>query len=105
MKKGVRIINCARGGLVVEGDLKAALDSGKVAGAAIDVFADEPAKENILFGNDNGHRNAASRRLDQRSAGECRAAGRRADGRLSADRRGVECAQHAVDLGRRSARG
>src|ERR671912_473202 len=38
MKKGVRIINCARGGLVVEADLKAALDSGHVAGAALDVF-------------------------------------------------------------------
>ncbi len=53
MKKGVRIINCARGGLVVEADLKAALDSGKVAGAALDVFPVEPAKENILFGRDN----------------------------------------------------
>ncbi len=51
MKKGVRIINCARGGLVVEADLKAALDSGQVAGAAIDVFPVEPAKENILFGH------------------------------------------------------
>ncbi|MBC7951476.1 MAG: phosphoglycerate dehydrogenase [Rhodospirillaceae bacterium] len=52
MKKGVRIINCARGGLVVEDDLKAALDSGQVAGAALDVFKAEPAKENQLFGND-----------------------------------------------------
>jgi len=51
MKPGVRIINCARGGLIVEGDLKAALDSGHVAGAAIDVFPVEPAKENILFGH------------------------------------------------------
>lgn len=51
-KKGVRIINCARGGLVNEADLKAALDSGHVAGAALDVFPVEPAKENILFGND-----------------------------------------------------
>lgn len=53
MKDGVRIINCARGGLIVEEDLKAALDSGKVAGAAVDVYAVEPAKENILFGHDN----------------------------------------------------
>ncbi|MEJ0062179.1 MAG: phosphoglycerate dehydrogenase [Alphaproteobacteria bacterium] len=51
-KKGVRVINCARGGLVVEADLKAALDSGQVAGAALDVFAEEPAKTNILFGNE-----------------------------------------------------
>jgi D-3-phosphoglycerate dehydrogenase len=53
MKDGVRIINCARGGLVVEADLKAALDSGKVAGAALDVFEKEPAKENELFGREN----------------------------------------------------
>ena len=53
MKDGVRIINCARGGLVVEADLKVALDSGKVAGAALDVFEKEPAKENALFGREN----------------------------------------------------
>ena len=50
-RKGVRIINCARGGLIVEDDLKAALDSGQVAGAALDVFLTEPAKENGLFGH------------------------------------------------------
>lgn len=49
-RKGVRIINCARGGLVVEADLKAAIESGHVAGAALDVFEEEPARENILFG-------------------------------------------------------
>jgi D-3-phosphoglycerate dehydrogenase len=49
-KKGVRIINCARGGLVVEKDLKEAIESGHVAGAAFDVFEEEPAKTNILFG-------------------------------------------------------
>jgi D-3-phosphoglycerate dehydrogenase len=53
MKKGVRIINCARGGLVVEADLKAALESGQVAGAALDVFEEEPAKTNGLFGMEN----------------------------------------------------
>jgi D-3-phosphoglycerate dehydrogenase / 2-oxoglutarate reductase len=53
MKQGVRIINCARGGLVVEEDLKAALDSGRVAGAALDVFPVEPAKSNILFGRED----------------------------------------------------
>ncbi len=53
MKRGVRIVNCARGGLVAEEALRAALDSGKVAGAAIDVFAAEPAKENVLFGAPN----------------------------------------------------
>ena len=52
-KPGVRIVNCARGGLVVEEDLRAALDSGHVAGAAIDVFAEEPAKSNPLFHHPN----------------------------------------------------
>lgn len=53
MKDGVRIINCARGGIVNEADLKDALESGKVAGAALDVFEVEPAKENVLFGRDD----------------------------------------------------
>jgi D-3-phosphoglycerate dehydrogenase len=53
MKKGVRIINCARGGLVDEAALRAALDSGHVAGAAFDVFVEEPAAENPLFGHPN----------------------------------------------------
>ncbi len=48
-KKGVRIINCARGGLVDEEALADMLKSGHVAGAAFDVFAEEPAKENALF--------------------------------------------------------
>ncbi|SCY88971.1 D-3-phosphoglycerate dehydrogenase [Novosphingobium aromaticivorans] len=52
-KKGVRIINCARGGLVDEAALKDALDSGHVAGAALDVFETEPAKESPLFGTPN----------------------------------------------------
>ena len=52
-KKGVRIINCARGGLIVEEDLKAALDAGHVAGAALDVFPVEPAKENPMFGRED----------------------------------------------------
>ena len=50
MRRGVRIINCARGGLIVEADLKAALESGQVAGAALDVFPVEPATAHPLFG-------------------------------------------------------
>lgn len=52
-KKGVRIINCARGGLIDELALAAALNNGHVAGAALDVFEVEPAKENVLFGLPN----------------------------------------------------
>ncbi|MCH7711229.1 MAG: phosphoglycerate dehydrogenase [Proteobacteria bacterium] len=50
MRKGVRIVNCARGGLIVEKDLKTALESGRVAGAALDVFQVEPATESLFFG-------------------------------------------------------
>src|SRR5438876_3304350 len=53
MKKGVRVINCARGGLVDEQALREALDSGQVAGAAFDVFIEEPATANPLFGHPN----------------------------------------------------
>jgi D-3-phosphoglycerate dehydrogenase len=53
MKKGVRIVNCARGGLVDEAALRAALDQGQVAGAAFDVFVEEPAMSNVLFGHPN----------------------------------------------------
>lgn len=53
MKDSVRIVNCARGGIIVEADLKEALDSGKVAGAALDVFEVEPATDNVLFGHEN----------------------------------------------------
>jgi D-3-phosphoglycerate dehydrogenase len=49
----VRIVNCARGGLIDEVALKEGLDSGHIAGAALDVFAQEPAKENPLFGTPN----------------------------------------------------
>jgi len=53
MKDGVRVINCARGGLIDEGALYRALVSGKVAGAALDVFENENPAENKLFSLDN----------------------------------------------------
>ena len=52
-KKGVMIVNCARGGLVDEAALRAGLDSGHIGGAAFDVFVEEPAKANALFGAPN----------------------------------------------------
>jgi D-3-phosphoglycerate dehydrogenase len=52
-KDGVRVLNVARGPLVVDADLKAALDSGKVGGAALDVFTTEPVTDHPLFGYPN----------------------------------------------------
>ncbi|MDQ3936300.1 MAG: phosphoglycerate dehydrogenase [Actinomycetota bacterium] len=53
MKDGVRVLNVARGPLLVDEDLRAALDSGKVAGAALDVFREEPVTDHPLFGYPN----------------------------------------------------
>ena len=53
MKKGVRIVNCARGGLVDELAVRDLLVSGHIAGAGFDVFTEEPAKQNVLFGAPN----------------------------------------------------
>jgi D-3-phosphoglycerate dehydrogenase len=52
-KKGVRIVNCARGGLIDEAALADAITVGHVAGAALDVFEVEPAKDSPLFGLEN----------------------------------------------------
>jgi D-3-phosphoglycerate dehydrogenase len=53
MKKGIRIVNCARGELIVDEALAAAVQSGQVAGAALDVFRTEPLKDSPYFGLDN----------------------------------------------------
>ena len=103
MKDGVRIINCARGGLVVEEDLAAALKSGKVAGAGVDVFVTEPAEIVAAVRPAERRLHAAPRRGDDGGAGERRHPDRRADGGLSGQRRGRQRAQHAVDHGRGSA--
>ena len=52
MKDGVRLVNCARGGTINEDALYDAIVSGKVAGAALDVYLEEPAQDNKLFGLD-----------------------------------------------------
>ena len=48
---GNHIVNCARGGIINEADLAKILKEEKIAGAAIDVYSNEPAKDNILFNN------------------------------------------------------
>ena len=53
MKPSSVIINCARGGLINESDLKDALNNEIIAGAAIDVYENEPATDNIMFGTKN----------------------------------------------------
>ena len=72
MKKGARLINCARGGLVDEAAVAEALGSGALAGAAFDVFAEEPATENPLFGLANvvvtPHLGAATREAQENVA-------------------------------------
>jgi D-3-phosphoglycerate dehydrogenase len=72
MRDGVRIINCARGGLIDEKALFEALQSRKVAGAAIDVYEVEPAKENVLFGAQNAictpHLGASTREAQENVA-------------------------------------
>ncbi len=102
-KKGVIIVNCARGGLVDEAAVRAGLDSGDIGAAAFDVFVEEPAKSNVLFGAQEFRGDAAPWRIDGGSAGQCRLPGRRADGRLPADRRRHQRAQHAERDGGRSA--
>ena len=74
MKDGVRIINCARGGIINEDDLYEALTSGKVAGAALDVFAEEPPTDWKLLKLDNvissSHIGAATKEAQARIGAE-----------------------------------
>ena len=74
MKNGVRIVNCARGGIIVEDDLYEALLAGKVAGAALDVFAEEPPTDWKLLKLDNvissSHIGAATKEAQARIGAE-----------------------------------
>ena len=100
MRPGVRIVNAARGPLLDEDALLVALRSGKVAGAALDVFSDEPYSGPLLE-LDECRRHAAPRRVDRGGAGpgwgDRRGAGRRGPrGRI-----GLQCRQHPGDRRRR----
>ena len=72
MKRGAFLINCARGGLVVEDDVKEALVAGQLAGAAFDVFVNEPGRDNVLFGMEQvvapPHRGAATAEAQEKVA-------------------------------------
>jgi D-3-phosphoglycerate dehydrogenase len=96
-KKGVRIVNCARGGLVDEAALAELLKSGHVAGAGFDVFETEPATENPLFNLPNvvctPHLGASTTEAQENVA--LQVAEQMSDYLLTG--RGVERAQHAVD--------
>jgi D-3-phosphoglycerate dehydrogenase len=74
MKNGVRIINCARGGIINEDALYEALTNGKVSGAALDVFAEEPTTNWKLIKLDNviasPHIGAATREAQARVGAE-----------------------------------
>ena len=104
-KKGVRIINCARGGLIDENALKAAHRQRPCRRRRAGRVRDRAGQGQYPVRQRQGGGDAASGRFHHRSAGECGAAGGRADFRLSADRRHHQCAEHAVHLGPRSAEG
>jgi D-3-phosphoglycerate dehydrogenase len=71
MKDGVRVVNVARGGIIDEGALARALESGRVAAAAVDVYPTEPTTDDVLFGYDNvvctPHLGASTREAQERA--------------------------------------
>ena len=97
MKPKVCIVNCARGEIVVENDLLAALDSGKVAAAALDVFAAEPLPADTSLPQASRHHpHPAPRRQHPRSPGKMRHRSRRSHRRLPAHRRSPQRGQPAL---------
>src|SRR5215472_2989812 len=81
MKKGIHIVNCARGELICETALKAAMENGTVAGTALDVFPNEPTGRRLsVVRARKPDRDSAHRRFNGRSAGDCRRPDRRTDG-------------------------
>ena len=97
MRDGVRILNVARGGLIDDAALKDALDSGKVAGAALDVFPTEPITEYPLFGYPNVVVTPHLGRLDRRGDRPRRLPERRAGRRRADRRRRLDGGQHPRD--------
>ena len=71
-KRGVRIINCARGGIIDETALIRAIQSGHVAGAALDVFTQEPPTNLDLLPTSKHHCHPTSRSIYRRSSGKSR---------------------------------
>ena len=98
MRDGVRVLNVARGGLIDDAALKDALDSGKVGGAALDVFPSEPMTELPAVRRlPQRRRHAAPRRLDRRGDRPRRLPERRAGRRRADRRRRLHGRQHPRD--------
>ena len=97
MRDGVRVLNVARGGLIDDAALQAALDSGKVGGAALDVFPSEPMTEYPLFRLPQRGRHAAPGRLDRGGDRSRRLSERRAGRRRAHRRRRLHGREHPRD--------
>ena len=101
MKKGVRLVNCARGELVDEADLVAALKARTRGAAALDVFSEEPLKNSPLQALENVILTPHIGGSDNEGAGSSRRADRTAGARIPEARRDSECRECAFGLRRR----